>query len=291
MKVRKAIIPAAGLGTRMLPATKAIPKEMLPIVDKPVIQYVVEEAVAAGITDVLIVVGKGKRAIEEHFYRDLEKEIYLKAKGKTALANSLQAIAELATIHFVWQHEQNGLGDAIRYGKHHVGNEPFAVLLGDSIIESYNNTPVLKQVVKQFEKNQSSIVAITDVPRELVSRYGVMSGKKTDTPNVFKVDDWVEKPSVEDAPSNLVVSGLYILTPQVFDLLENLPKGIGNEIQLTDAMRLLLKTEDMYAYQFEGKRYDIGNKLDFIKTNLLFGLKDKQLGEELKTWLRDVDFF
>ena len=288
MKVKKAIIPAAGLGTRMLPATKAFPKEMLPIVDKPVIQYVVEEAVAAGITDILIVVGKGKRAIEEHFYRDLEKEIHLKKKGKTELAKSLQAIAELATIHFVWQHEQNGLGDAIRYGKQHVGDEPFAVLLGDSIIESYNNTPVLKQMVEEFEKNQSSIVAVSEVPRELVSRYGVMSGIKTNTPNVFKVDDWVEKPAIEDAPSNLVVSGLYILTSQIFDLLEDLPRGVGNEIQLTDAMRLLLKSEEMYAFQFEGKRYDIGNKLDFIKTNLLFGLRDEKMGEELREWMKTL---
>lgn len=288
MKVRKAIIPAAGLGTRMLPATKAFPKEMLPIVDKPVIQYVVEEAVAAGITDVLIVIGKGKRAIEEHFYRDLEKEIHLKAKGKSELANALQSIAELATIHFVWQPEQNGLGDAIKYGKQHVGDEPFAVLLGDSIIESYNNTPVLKEMVEHFEKNQSSIIAVSEVPRELVSRYGVMSGVKTNTPNVFKVNDWVEKPAVEDAPSNLVVSGMYILTSKIFDLLEDLPRGIGNEIQLTDAMRLLLKSEEMYAFQFEGKRYDIGNKLDFIKTNLLFGLRDEKMGEELRAWMKTL---
>ena len=288
MKVRKAIIPAAGLGTRMLPATKALPKEMLPIVDKPVIQYVVEEAVAAGITDILIVVGKGKRAIEEHFYRDLEKEYQLKEKGKNELANSLREISELATIHFVWQPEQKGLGDAIKYGKQHVGDEPFAVLLGDSIIESYNNTPVLKQMVEQFEKNQSSIIAVSEVPRELVNRYGVMSGEKTDTPNVFKVDDWVEKPAVEDAPSNLVISGLYILTPQVFDLLENLERGVGNEIQLTDAMRLLLKSEEMYAFQFDGIRYDIGNKLDFIKTNMLFGLRDEKMGEELREWVKTL---
>lgn len=288
MKVRKAIIPAAGLGTRMLPATKALPKEMLPIVDKPVIQYVVEEAVNAGITDILIVVGKGKRAIEEHFYRDLEKEILLKGKGKTALADSLREIADLANIHFVWQQEQNGLGDAIRYGKQHVGDEPFAVLLGDSIIESYNNTPVLKQMVEQFEKNQSSIVAVTEVPREIVNRYGVMSGEKTDTSNVFKVNDWVEKPAIEDAPSNLVVSGLYILTAKIFELLEDLPRGIGNEIQLTDAMRLLLKTEEMYAYHYDGKRYDIGNKLDFIKTNLLFGLRDENMKEDLREWLKTL---
>lgn len=287
--IKKAIIPAAGIGTRMLPATKAIPKEMVPIVDKPVIQYVVEEAVAAGITDILIIISEGKEAIQKHFQFDEAKEIFLLKKGKNEVAESLRKISDLAKIQFVYQKEQKGLGDAIWCGKDFVGEDPFAILLGDSIIESFTSKPVLKQMVECFERLQSSIVALTEVDKSLVYKYGVMAGNLFEAPNVFEVKDWVEKPKVEEAPSNLVVSGLYIFTSTIFKFLENLPRGVGNEIQLTDAMRLLLSQEKTFGYRYDGKRYDIGSKLDFIKTNLIYGLKNEQMRADLKIWLKGME--
>lgn len=288
MKIKKAIIPAAGFGTRFLPATKSQPKEMIPVVDKPVIQYVVEEAVEAGITDILMVIGKGKRAIEEHFDRNYELENRLAEKGKTELLEKLRHITSMANIHFVWQKELNGLGDAIRYGKYHIGQEPFAILLGDTILESHTDEPVTKQLMNVYEKYESSVVALETVPKNRVNRYGVMDGKPTKSAGLHKVNQWVEKPNPEEAPSNLVVAGRYILTPAIFNLLENLPVGLNNEIQLTDAMRLLLNTEDMYGLQFSGKRHDLGNKLDFIKTNVHYGLKSEEFGAELRAWLKDL---
>ena len=286
--VKKAIIPAAGFGTRLLPATKSQPKEMIPIVDKPVIQYVIEEAVASGITDILMVIGKGKRAIEEHFDRNFELEYNLAQKGKYDILDQIKQITDMANIHFVWQKELNGLGDAVRYGRQHVGQEPFAVLLGDTIMESKNEKPVTQQLIHIFEEKQASVVALEEVPKTMVSRYGVMGGFPTDIPHLHRVTEWIEKPQPEIAPSNLVVAGRYVFTPHIFDLLDITPTGVNNEIQLTDAMRMLLKEEEMYGFHFGGKRYDVGNKLDFIKTNLLFGLKRPEFNTELTAWVKQL---
>ena len=286
--VKKAVIPAAGFGTRLLPATKSQPKEMIPIVDKPVIQYVIEEAVASGITDILMVIGKGKRAIEEHFDHNFELEYRLEQNGKHAILEEIRKISNMANIHFVWQKQLNGLGDAVRYGKSFIGNEPFAVLLGDTILESFNGVPITKQLINAYEKKQASVVALEEVPQRLTFRYGVMGGEKSGENGLYKVDKWVEKPKPEEAPSNLVIAGRYVFTPEIFDLLAIVPTGVNNEIQLTDAMRLLLKDQDMYGLHFNGKRYDIGNKLDFIKTNLIMGLRQEAFGEELKAWVKEL---
>lgn len=287
-RVKKAIIPAAGFGTRLLPATKSQPKEMIPIVDKPVIQYVIEEAVESGITDILMVIGKGKRAIEEHFDHNFELEYNLAQKGKQKQLEMIKRISDMANIHFVWQKELNGLGDAVRYGRLHVGNEPFAVLLGDTILDSNTDKPVMRQIMEVYERYQASVIALEEVPRSLTHRYGVMGGSAMDSPGLYKVDQWIEKPRPEEAPSNLVIAGRYVFTPEIFDFLEVIPTGVNNEIQLTDAMLLLLKTQDMYGLHFDGKRFDVGNKLDFIKTNLLFGLKRKEFKEPLREWLEGL---
>lgn len=286
--VKKAIIPAAGYGTRLLPATKSQPKEMIPIVDKPVIQYVIEEAVASGITDILMVIGKGKRAIEEHFDRNFELEYQLKQTGKLKELEVIRRITDMANIHFVWQKELNGLGDAIRYGRLHVGNEPFAVLLGDTILKTENGTPVTRQLIDAFEEKQASIIALEQVPRPLVYRYGVMGGHQLPDSNLHQVSEWIEKPSPEDAPSDLVIAGRYVFTPEIFDCLEVIPTGVNNEIQLTDAMKLLLNEQDMFGLHFKGKRYDVGNKLDFIKTNLVFGLNHPKFGQKLQDWVAEL---
>lgn len=283
--IKKAVIPAAGFGTRMLPATKSQPKEMIPIVDKPVIQYVIEEAVESGITDILMVIGKGKRAIEEHFDTNFELEYRLQQQGKKEELEMIRRITDMADIHFVWQKELNGLGDAVRYGRQHVGDEPFVVMLGDSILQTENGKPVTRQLMEVFEKYQSSVVALEEVPRANVSRYGVMGGKHVGG-HLYEVEEWIEKPSVEEAPSNLVIAGRYVFTPEIFDQIDVIPTGVNNEIQLTDAMRLLLKEQKMYGHHFIGKRYDVGNKLDFIKTNVLFGLQRQEFGKDLKQWLK-----
>ena len=287
-RVRKAIIPAAGFGTRLLPATKSQPKEMIPIVDKPVIQYVIEEAVASGITDILMIIGKGKRAIEEHFDRNFELEYNLEQKGKLEQLQEIRNITNLGNIHFIWQKELNGLGDAVRYARHHVGNEPFAILLGDTILQTNDGQPLTRLLVDQFERHQSSVVALQPVPHNLVHRYGVMGGSLVEGDRLYKVDQWIEKPDPADAPSNLVIAGRYVFTPEIFTKLENIPTGVNNEVQLTDAMRLLLNDQAMYGYLFDGKRYDVGNKLDFIKTNLLFGLDRPEFAEDLKKWVKEL---
>ncbi|MEM7660593.1 MAG: UTP--glucose-1-phosphate uridylyltransferase GalU, partial [Bacteroidota bacterium] len=271
-------------GTRLLPATKSQPKEMLPVVDKPTIQYVVEEAVESGITDILMVIGKGKRAIEEHFDRSFELEHALEEKGKTEILEAIRGITNLADIHFVWQKELNGLGDAVRYARHHVGQEPFAVLLGDSIMDSRTPTPVTRQLMDVYDQYQASVVALEEVPNELTYRYGVMGGQSLGD-RIYQVQEFVEKPKPEDAPSNLVIAGRYIFTAEIFDYLEQIPRGVNNELQLTDAMSMMLKDRAMYALHFDGERHDIGNKLDFIKTNLLFGLKREDMNEELRQWV------
>jgi UTP--glucose-1-phosphate uridylyltransferase len=287
VKVRKAVIPAAGLGTRMLPATKSQPKEMLTIVDKPVIQYVVEDAVRSGIKDILIVIGKGKDAIKHHFDKDFENSYYLEKKGKLKELEELRRISSLANIHFTHQKELNGLGDAVRYGEEFVGKEPFAVLLGDTILEPKSKKPVLAQLIDVFDNHGSSVIALEEVPTDLVSRYGIMGGKQIENSTLYEVAQWIEKPHKDQAPSNLAIAGRYLFTPEIFKMLDKTTPGLNNEVQLTDAMRSLLLEQKMYGLRFEGKRYDIGNKLDFIKTNLLFGLHDKILGEDLRIWLEN----
>jgi len=283
--IKKAVIPAAGWGTRFLPITKSQPKEMIPIVDTPVIQYVVEEAVESGITDILMIIGKGKRAIEEHFDRSPQLEESLIAKKQYELLEQVKKISQLANIHFVWQKEMNGLGDAIRYARDHVGNEPFAVLLGDTLI-SGEGDPITKQLIDVYERYRSSVVALEEVPRNKVHRYGVIKGKKLEK-NVMIAEDFIEKPSVEEAPSNLAIASRYIFTPEIFDYLDKTKPGKGNEIQLTDAMRDMVKKYAMYGVRFQGTRYDIGNKLDFIKTNIIYGLMHEEIGDHLRVWLKE----
>ena len=283
--IRKAVIPAAGFGTRFLPAAKSQPKEMLPIVDTPTIQYVVEEAVASGITDILMIIGRGKRAIEEHFDRNFDLESELEESGKRAELDAIRRISNLANVHFVWQKEMNGLGDAVSYARCHIGNEPFALLLGDTIVES--DTPVTRQLMKIFERYRESVVALEEVERSKVSRYGVIAGSLV-SKNLFMIEDFIEKPRVEEAPSNLAIAGRYVFTPDIFDCIARVSRGKNNEIQLTDAMGLMVKSSAMYGVRFKGARYDIGNKMDFIKTNVVFGLKRKDLKQELAAFIREL---
>ncbi len=284
--IKKAVIPAAGFGTRFLPITKSQPKEMIPIVDTPTIQYVVEEAVNSGITDILMIIGKGKRAIEEHFDRSFELENMLLEKKKMKELEKIRNITSIANIHFVWQKEMNGLGDAIRYARYHVGNEPFAVLLGDTVIAG-KGKPITRQLMDIYEKYKSSVVALEEVEPAKVSRYGIIDGNPKEK-DVYLANDFVEKPDPANAPSRLAIASRYIFTPEIFNYLETTQRGVNNEIQLTDAMRAMVKEHDMYGFKFEGKRYDIGNKLGFIKTNIEFGLKNKEIGEELKNYLKDM---
>jgi len=284
--IKKAVIPAAGFGTRFLPITKSQPKEMIPIVDTPTIQYVVEEAVKSGITDILMIIGKGKRAIEEHFDRSFELENMLIEKNKLKELEEIRKITSIANIHFVWQKEMNGLGDAIRYAKFHVGREPFAVLLGDTVIDG-KGKPITRQLMEVYERYNSSVVALEEVEPKNVSRYGIISGNQLEK-NVYLATDFVEKPALKDAPTNLAIASRYIFTPEIFDYLDKTTEGVNNEIQLTDAMREMVKKHAMYGLRFEGKRYDIGNKLDFIKTNIEFGLKNKEIGADLKLYLKEL---
>jgi len=283
--IRKAVIPAAGFGTRFLPASKSQPKEMLPVVDTPTIQYVVEEAAASGITDILMIIGKSKRAIEEHFDRSPELERELAEHGKTAELEAIRRISELANIHFVWQKELKGLGNAISYARDHVGTEPFVVLLGDAILDS--PTPVARQLMEVYERYHEPVVALEQVEREKVSRYGVIDGKLV-ADRVYLVEDFVEKPSPEEAPSTLVIAGRYIFTPEIFEFIDRTTPGKNGEIQLTDAMHLMVANHAMYGLHFQGKRYDIGNKLDFLKTNIELGLKRPDMAEDLKAFIKGL---
>ena len=283
--IRKAVIPAAGFGTRFLPATKSQPKEMLPIVDTPVIQYVVEEAVAAGITDILMVIGKGKRAIEEHFDRSFQLEAQLQAKGRLAELDCVRCISEMADIHFVWQKEMKGLGDAIYCARHHINDEPFAVLLGDTVIDA--PVPAVGQLLEAFEKVNNPVVLLEEVDRAKVSRYGVIDGYEEEA-GLFRVRDFVEKPSVDEAPSNLVIASRYIFTPDIFEHLEQTTPGKGGEIQITDAMRIMVQKRRMYGRKLDGRRCDIGNKEGFVRTNLEFSLKDKDMAENMKRYIREL---
>jgi UTP--glucose-1-phosphate uridylyltransferase len=285
MRVRKAVIPAAGFGTRFLPATKAQPKEMLPIIDTPTIQYVVQEAVDSGIEDILIISGKGKRAIEDHFDRNHELESRLEDSGKDDLFNEMRHIADMANIHFIRQKEINGLGDAIYYARHHTGNEPFAVLLGDTVIDSV--IPVTQQLIDAFEQYNASVLAVEKVPRDKVSRYGIIGGKMI-SDKIMEVSEFVEKPDTASAPSDLAIAGRYILTPEIYTALEQTRRGKNNEVQLTDAIQLLSKREKVIADTIEGKRYDIGNKLDFLKTTVEFALKRKEFSADFADFLKET---
>ena len=280
----KAVIPAAGLGTRFLPITKAQPKEMLPVYDKPTIQYVVEEAVASGIKDILIITGRGKRAIEDHFDRAVELEMALNSAGKSDYLKQLEDISNLASIHFIRQREQLGLGDAVYCARRYVGDEPFAVLLGDTI--TIAQVPCTKQLIDVFEKYGSSVIAVEKVSREKISSHGIIKGKKTG--KVYKIEDLVEKPKPEKAPSDLGIIGRYILTPGIFECMEKVKPGVGREIQLTDALRILKEKQEIYAYEFKGKRYDIGNKLDWLKSSIEIALNSEEIGKELRTYLREI---
>lgn len=284
MKVRKAVIPAAGYGTRFLPATKSQPKEMLTVVDIPVIQYVVEEAVASGITDILMIVSRGKRAVEDHFDRCLELEDELEEKNKLAELEIVRRVSNLANIHFIRQKEMRGLGDAISLARHHIGNEPFAVLLGDTLLRSGNDTPVTKQLLDVYDRYHETVVALEEVPMERVSRYGVINGTKV-TDDVMLIRDLVEKPKPEEAPSNLVIASRYILTPEVFGHLDNVKPGKNGEIQITDALRAQAAQRAMYGLKFCGKRFDAGNKIDFLKTNITYALEREDLREPLAKFI------
>jgi UTP--glucose-1-phosphate uridylyltransferase len=283
--VRKAVIPAAGFGTRFLPASKSQPKEMLPVVDTPVIQYVVEEAVAAGITDILMIIGKGKRAIEEHFDRNYELEADLEAKGRTAELEAIRRISDLANVHFVWQKKPKGLGDAVVCAREHVNDEPFLLLLGDTLIEC--QTSVARRLIELYEHYNESVVALERVDPAKIERYGVVSGRQM-APDLYLIEDLVEKPAAGEAPSNLAIASRYLFNPRIFDYLGRTPPDKNGEIQLTDAMRLMVADSAMYGYVFQGQRYDIGNKLDFVKTNVIYALQREDLRDEFRDFLRTL---
>ena len=284
-KIVKAVFPAAGLGTRFLPATKASPKEMLALVDKPLIQYVVEEAVASGIEEIVLVTGRGKRAIEDHFDVAFELEEDLKAKGKHKLLSEIQRIANLVTFCYIRQKKALGLGHAVLTAKRVVGNEPFSVLLGDDIIDA--EVPALKQMMGVYKRYPSTILAIKKVPRSQTQHYGIIDAKKIDN-GVYLVKDLVEKPSPDEAPSNLAIIGRYILSPAIFSALEQTKPGKGGEIQLTDGIRLLMEDQPIYAYEVEGIRHDCGDKLGFLKATVEFGLKNKDFGPEFRQYLQKL---
>jgi len=287
-KVRKAIIPAAGLGTRFLPATKAQPKEMLPIVDKPTIQYIIEEAVQSGIEDIIIVTGRGKRAIEDHFDKTYELEETLAKKEKFDQLEEIQGISKLANIHYIRQKEPLGLGHAIACASRFVGNEPFAVLLGDDIVHS-PEYPCLKQLIDAYEEHDASVIGVQQVPEQDVSKYGVVSFDKSENMgNVFAVNDLVEKPSVSKAPSNYAIMGRYVLTPGIFTILESQEPGAGGEIQLTDAIKRLNEQQYVMACEFEGQRYDVGDKFGFIKATVEYALDREDLKSDVTEYLKSV---
>ena len=284
--VRKAVIPAAGLGTRFLPATKAQPKEMLPLLDKPAIQYVVEEAVHAGLTDILIITGRGKRPIEDHFDRSIELEHFLESKGKFEELKQVREITDMASIHYIRQRDPLGLGHAVSVAEDHVGGEPFAVLLGDDIIAESN--PLLSEMLRVHERYGRSVLAAMEVSRDEISLYGCIEPEFVEDDRLARVLSVVEKPEPEIAPSNLAAIGRYVLTPEIFDALRNLEPGVGGEIQLTDAINALAQQQAVYAHVFEGGRFDVGNKLDYMKAMIELAIDREDVGKELKRWLADL---
>ncbi|HYZ13220.1 MAG TPA: UTP--glucose-1-phosphate uridylyltransferase GalU [Actinomycetota bacterium] len=284
--VRKAVIPAAGLGTRFLPATKAQPKEMLPLLDKPAIQYVVEEAVHAGLTDILIITGRGKRSIEDHFDRSIELEHFLESKGKFEELKQVREITDMASIHYIRQRDPLGLGHAVSVAEDHVGGEPFAVLLGDDIIAESN--PLLSEMLRVHERYGRSVLAAMEVSRDEISLYGCIEPEFVEDDRLARVLSVVEKPEPENAPSNLAAIGRYVLTPEIFEALRNLEPGVGGEIQLTDAINALAQQQAVYAHVFEGGRFDVGNKLDYMKAMIELAIDREDVGKELKRWLADL---
>jgi UTP--glucose-1-phosphate uridylyltransferase len=287
MKIRKAVFPAAGLGTRFLPATKAQPKEMLPLVDKPIIQYVIEEAVAAGLTKIIIVTGRGKNAIEDHFDTSYELEKMLETRGKTDLLEQVRAVSNMINVSYVRQGETLGLGHAVLMARDLVGDEPFAVMLGDDIIDSL--VPCMKQMVEVFERHQGPVIAVHQVPRSEISAYGVIDGTpEPGNGRVYRIRDLVEKPQAEAAPSDLAIIGRYILTPDIFDCLESTSRDEGGEIQLTNGLRALREKRQLYGYRFEGIRHDAGNKLGFLKATVEFALKRPDLGGPFREYLKSL---
>ncbi|MCC5829928.1 MAG: UTP--glucose-1-phosphate uridylyltransferase GalU [Phycisphaeraceae bacterium] len=275
-QVKKAIIPAAGFGTRLLPATKSMPKEMLPIIDKPVLQYVIEEAVESGIEDILIITGRGKQSIENHFDYSPDLEVFLRENGKEDLVDSVQSIGDKCRIFYIRQKVQRGLGDAIRLGADHIGHEPFAVLLGDTIIAppSDETRPGLRQLVEAYQTTGSSVVAVHHVPREWVVRYGVVDGAPvSEGSNLYRLDRLVEKPAVDEAPTDLAIAGRYIFESDIFQCIDQTREGVGGEIQLTDAMNLLAQRKPMYALAWRARRYDIGNRIEYAKCFIDFAMK------------------
>lgn len=285
-KIRKAVFPAAGLGTRFLPATKASPKEMLPLVDKPLIQYAIEEAVGSGIESILIITGRDKSAIENHFDISFELEQLLKEKGKVAMFDQIRAISDIAQISYTRQKQALGLGHAIYQAKDFVGNDPFAALLADDVIDA--DVPALKQMIDVFEKYEAPVVATMQVEGEAISRFGVIDADEIE-PNVFRIKDMVEKPAFADAPSDLAIIGRYIFTPDIFEAIEQTAPGAGGEIQITDAMRLLLKKRPFYAVKLNGRRHDAGDKLGFLIATVEFALKRDDLGSDFRNYLKSLD--
>jgi UTP--glucose-1-phosphate uridylyltransferase len=287
-KIRKAVFPAAGLGTRFLPATKAQPKEMLPLVDKPIIQYVIEEAVASGLTNIIIVTGRGKNAIEDHFDVSYELERLLHERGKKELLEQVRAVSNMINVSYVRQGETLGLGHAVLMAKDLVGDEPFAVLLGDDIIDSA--VPCTRQMIDVYHEHDGPVIAVHRVPRDEISAYGVIDGvSEGSSGRVYRIRDMVEKPKAEEAPSDLAIIGRYILPPEIFAILEKTPRDKGGEIQLTNGLRALAQTHTLYGYRFEGVRHDAGNKLGFLKATVEFALKRKDLGEPFRQYLKTLD--
>ena len=285
-KIRKAIIPAAGLGTRFLPATKAQPKEMLPIVDKPTLQYIIEEAIESGIEEILIITGRNKKSIEDHFDRSVELELELEHKGKVEMLEMVKSISNMVDIHFIRQKEPKGLGHAIYCAKSFVGNEPFAVMLGDDIV--YNEgKPCLRQLMDCYDEYKTSVLGVQTVPDGDVDKYGIVDGLKIEG-NVTKVKGLVEKPSVDEAPSNMAILGRYIITPSIFEILERTKPGKGGEIQLTDALLELMNEEAIYAYNFEGRRYDVGDKLGFLEATVEYALRKPELKDRFIEYLKTI---
>lgn len=287
-KVRKAVIPAAGFGTRFLPATKAMPKEMLPIVDKPAIQYIVEEILASGIREILIISGHAKRAIEDHFDSSPELEQHLLESGKLKVLEEIRKISDIK-VHYVRQPYMRGLGDAILCAREFVDGEPFGVILGDDIVYTGNGEPALKQLMDRYYETGSTVVGCQVVPEDKVSSYGIIRGEKTENPDLLRVFDMIEKPSIKEAPSRFAALGRYVITHEVFDILEQTKPGKGGEIQLTDALRVMAHAEKVYAYNFKGKRYDTGNKLGYLKAVVEFALRREDLGEQFREYLKSLD--
>ena len=285
-RIRKAIIPAAGLGTRFLPATKAQPKEMLPIVDKPTLQYIIEECVASGIEEILIITGRNKKSIEDHFDRSVELEMELEKAGKQEMLEMVREISDMVNIHFIRQKEPRGLGHAILCAKTFVGNEPFAVLLGDDVV--YNDQkPCLKQLIDCYGEYKTSVLGVQTVDPQDVNKYGIVGGLHIED-RVYKVKELVEKPSIEESPSNVAILGRYIITPKIFEILENTAPGKGKEIQLTDALLKLIEHEAMYAYNFEGRRYDVGDKLGFLQATVEYALRKEELRDGFIEYLKTI---